>query len=199
MSTAEVTTITADDLLSLPEAEQYELVHGQLVERTMGQQTGWIAAAVITLLGTYLLKHPIGDVYSKSCSYRCFPHEPEMVRRPDVSLILHGRLPLDQFLKGHARIVPDLVVEVLSPNDLAYDVTEKIHDYFRAGVPLIWEVSPSTRSVTVYEEGGRSVQLLQHEDRITGGDVLPGFECCVSEFFPPLHLTAPMAGDRPAV
>lgn len=39
-------------------------------------------------------------------------------------------------------ISPDLVVEVISNNDLIVDVDEKREEYHRAGVRLIWIVYP---------------------------------------------------------
>ena len=41
-------------------------------------------------------------------------------------------------------VVPDLAVEVISPNDLAVEVLRKLDDYFRAGVRQVWVVYPST-------------------------------------------------------
>lgn len=185
MSIAEPLRMTANELLALPGDVPCELVRGQLVERLISHHAVWIATRLVVLLGEYLKATPIGDVYGEGASYQCFPHDPEMVRRPDVSVILHGRLPYGQFLQGHARIVPDLAVEVVSPRDLAYDVMEKFEDYLRAGVPEVWQVNPTTRTVTVYADGGRCVSHLHEDDELTGGTVLPGFACRVGGLFPP--------------
>lgn len=185
MSIAELPQMTAEELLSVPDAELYELVDGQLLERAMSQEAGWIAVAITTLLRVYLLRDPVGDVFSEASSYQCFPHAPQMVRRPDASVILKGRLPHTQFFKGHVRIRPDLAVEIISPSDLQYDVARKLEDYFQAGIPLVWQINPSTRTVTVYADGGRQIVLLHEGDELTGGDVLPGFRCQVAEIFPP--------------
>lgn len=185
MSIAELPQMTADELLSIPESDRYELVHGQLVEHVMSHQAVWIAARLITLLNVFLKQHDLGDVYSEGATYQCFPHEPGMVRKPDLSVIRKGRLSYSQFVRGHAKIAPDLAVEVLSPSDSACEVFEKLEDYFRAGIPLVWQINPSTRTVTVYADGGRQIVLLHEGDELTGGDVLPGFRCQVAEIFPP--------------
>jgi Uma2 family endonuclease len=44
--------------------------------------------------------------------------------------------------------VPQLVVEVLSPNDTLDEINEKIDTYLTAGVPLVWIVEPRRRTVT---------------------------------------------------
>jgi Uma2 family endonuclease len=196
MSIAEPPRMTANELLTRAGDEPYEVVRGQLVERLVSHHAVWIATRLVVLLSEYLKAKPIGDVYGEGASYQCFPHDPEMVRRPDVSVILQGRLPYGQFLRGHVRIVPDLAVEVVSPRDLAYDVVEKLEDYLRAGVAEVWQVNPTTRTVTVYAEGGRRVAHLHEDDELTGGTVLPGFACRVGELFPPRDpARAPAIGE----
>ena len=75
--------------------------------------------------------------------YQCFPHDPGLVRRPDASFVKAGRFPGDVLPKGWAKSPPDLAVEVVSPNDLVYELEEKLSDYRKAGVPLIWVIGPS--------------------------------------------------------
>lgn len=185
MSIATEIRLTPEDLLSLPEGQRYELVDGQLVEHHMSHAAVWIATRIAYLLQQYLDNHPIGDVYGEGASYRCFPADPQMVRRADVSFLRTGRLSQEQFDRGHCPVAPDLAVEVISPNDLAYDVSRKIEDYASAGVPLVWLVNPDTRTVTVYRQGGAGIDLLHADDELTGGDVLPGFACRVGAVFPP--------------
>ncbi len=83
---------------------------------------------------------------------------------------------------GFMRVSADLVVEVLSPGDLAYDVAAKVDEYLRYNFRAVWVVQPNTCSVNVYRSDGRNA-LLRGDDIITCEDVLPGFRCRVSEFF----------------
>src|SRR6516164_11669467 len=50
---------------------------------------------------------------------------------------------------------PVLAVEVLSPNDVIWEINEKIDEYLDAGVLVVWVVDPHDRTVTVYRPGGR--------------------------------------------
>ncbi|HEU4754238.1 MAG TPA: Uma2 family endonuclease, partial [Armatimonadota bacterium] len=109
---------------------------------------------------------------------------PRDVRRPDVSFIARGRLPGEQLPKGHATVAPDLAVEVISPNDLFYEVEAKIGEYLEAGVRVVWIVNPQERSLHVYQGDG-STARLQETDTVSGEDVLPGFTCEVGSLFPP--------------
>src|SRR5579884_4255259 len=89
---ASKTDHTPEDLLTMPEGERYELVNGKLVERSMSLWSSYVAGRVYGLLHDYLRGHPLGWLLPEGTSYQCFPHEPLMVRRPDVSFIVLQRL-----------------------------------------------------------------------------------------------------------
>ena len=116
--------------------------------------------------------------------FQCFAWKPDRVRRADVSFIAAERYSLDQLSReGYSTIPPDLAVEVISPNDLAQELDEKLEDYLRAGVKLIWVISPETRTLQVYYPDGTSRRL--HEgDEVSGDNVIPGFRCLVAALFP---------------
>jgi Uma2 family endonuclease len=175
---------TPEDLLALPDGDRYELVNGNLVERIVGSKTSLIGGELFGLLRDYIKQQKLGSIWPGDNTYQCFPHAPNRVRRPDVSFIKEGRLPDGHAADGHERVVPDLVAEVLSPNDLAYDIDERIEDYLRAGVRLLWLVSPATGTVQVYRLDGSGTRLRESGE-LTGEDVVPGFHCRVSDLFPP--------------
>ena len=102
----------------------------------------------------------------------------------------------DQLTDGWLRIVPDLVVEVISPNDLAYEVDEKIEMFLKAGVPLIWVVNPDVRTIRILRADG-STAILREGDELSGESVLPGFTCPVASIFP--TRTASPVIDAPQV
>jgi Uma2 family endonuclease len=187
MTTATSTThFTPEDLLNLPDNVKYELVDGKLVERNMGHESSEIAIRIAILLGIFLRGKHLGKLFGADGSYQCFPDAPGKVRKPDVSFIRAGRLPNDKTPQGHCPIRPDLVVEVISPGDVSYDIDEKVAEYLAAGVPLIWVVNPPSRLVQVRRPAGAKqgiVSTLTEADLISGEDVLPGFSCTVKEFF----------------
>jgi len=177
---------TPDDLLRMEDAVNYELVDGKLVERHMGMESSHIGMRVGSLIAKYLDQHPEGFVFGADAGYQCFPGSPTTVRKPDVSVIRTGRLLDNRLPKGHSRIAPDLAVEVVSPNDLAYEIEEKVAEYLQAGVPLIWIVHPPTRTVRIHRPKSAAsgpISELSGDDTLTGEHVLPGFSCKVSEFF----------------
>jgi Uma2 family endonuclease len=185
MSTAVASkgTVTPEDLLAMPDGRAYELIRGQLVERNIGLKSSWVGGRLLIRLGRFCEEHSLGWVFNAENGYQCFPHDPGLVRRPDVSFIRFGRLPAEVLPEGWAKIPPDLAVEVISPNDTAYELDEKLEDYREAAFPLVWVINPKSRTVRVHRRDG-SVNYLHESDVLSGEDVIPGFQCPVRELFP---------------
>lgn len=184
MSTAETKThYTADDLLTMPDGDRYELVDGELVEKEISEEAATIVGWLVHLLVGFASPRKLGLVMAEQ-SFRCFPDDPNKIRRPDVSFLRAERRPTGPLRHGHTPDAPDIAVEVVSPNDIAYDLKEKLADYRSAGVPLIWVVDPNRRKVHVYEGGHEVPSVLYESDTLTGGSVLPGFAVKVAKLFP---------------
>jgi Uma2 family endonuclease len=175
--------MTAGQLLELPDSSCYELVDGQIVERNMGSEASWIGGEVFFLLKAYCQPKKLGWVWPADNGFQAFSEDPQRVRRPDVSFVRFDRLPGGRLSKGYESIVPDLTVEVVSPNDRAEEIEVKVGEYLRAGVKLVWIVHPEARTVQVYRPDGTS-QRLGVGDELTGEDIIPGFRCLVGDFFP---------------
>src|SRR2546425_11852292 len=174
---------TPEDLLTMPDGHHFDLVDGHLVERHMGAESSWIAQQVNRHLGNYVAASQGGLVLGPDCGYQIFPDDPNRVRFPDGSFIRSGRLPNDALPRGHIRVVPELVLEVVSPNDLAWEVDLKVSEYLQAGVPLVWVFYPDTRTVSVYLAGGKAARLGV-DAILSDVEVLPGFTCLVADVFP---------------
>jgi len=54
--------------------------------------------------------------------------------------------------------------------------------YLEAGVRLIWVVNPIAKTVAVHVPG-QPTRLLQIDDELDSGDVLPGFRSSVASLF----------------
>jgi Uma2 family endonuclease len=174
---------TPEDLLAMPDGHRFDLVDGHLVERNLGAESSWIALQINRYLGNYAETSQHGLVLGPDCGYQIFPDDPNRVRFPDGSFIRNGRLPNDALPRGHIRVVPDLVLEVVSPNDLAWEVDMKVTEYLQAGVPLVWVFYPDTHTVSVYRAGGKAARLGVGET-LSDAEVLPGFTCLVADVFP---------------
>jgi Uma2 family endonuclease len=166
----------------MPDGDHCELVNGELVERKLGWMSGLIGGNLHGFLWHFCRTNRVGWVAPGESSYQCFPDAQEKVRKPDVSFIRIERFTPAQRLQGHCRLVPDLVGEVVSPNDFYADVEVKVDEYLQAGVRLVWVLNPRTRSVRVHRADG-SVTDLDEADELSGEDVVPGFRCPVRDLF----------------
>lgn len=189
MTTVQANTrFTPDDLLRMEDDGLFELIDGRLVERHMGYLSSLTAGRVTNALFTHASKQQLGDVLPEQ-SFRCFPHEPDRIRRPDVAFILASRasgLPME----GHVPIAPDIAVEVVSPTDLIYDLDEKLADYRAAGIKLIWVLNPNSRTLRIHRPD-HSVTELDESGILKGESVLPDFAIAVAELLPPKPETRP--------
>jgi Uma2 family endonuclease len=173
---------TPEDLLTMNGGPRYELIRGHLVEKPMSAKASWIAVTVVSLIGPFARSKRIGLLFGSDCGYQCFSTDPKRVVFPDASFIRRGRLPNDRPPDGHVRIPPDWALEVVSPNNLAEELMQKIEDYLQAGVRLIWVIFPNPCTVLVFRPNG-SVSLLKPGAELSGEDVIPGFTCRVAELF----------------
>ena len=154
-----VTHYTPEDLLSLPEYGRFELIDGQLVERKMGAKSSLAATNLLIRMGSFVQSNHLGLVFQADCGYQIFTEEPGRVRFADGSFIRHGKLSEDRVPQGHCRVVPDLVIEAVSPNDTAYALEEKIAQWLGAGVRLVWVLYPETQRMQVHRADGTVSKL----------------------------------------
>jgi Uma2 family endonuclease len=175
--------VTPEEFLKMPDCGHYELIDGELRERNVSFLSTVIAGEITGILRPYCRERKLGWLPSAQQGYRCFPWKPRLVRMADVSFVRTERVTPNRWAEGFRTIPPDLAVEVVSPNDEVDELDEKVKEYLRAGVKLIWVVHPVFRAVQVFRID-ESVSWLRADDEITGEDVIPGFRCRVGDFFP---------------
>ena len=110
-----------------------EYVDGEIVERNVGEiDHASLQSRILIYLATHYPKFWVVVEVRVQVKPRRF-------RVPDVTLVA-GPQPVDKIVKTP----PHLVVEVLSPDDRAGAVQEKIDDYLAFGIPYVWVVNPQT-------------------------------------------------------
>lgn len=173
---------TEEDVLALHDRESrlYELVEGVLVEKTMGVQESYLAGLLLIVLGEFVLRHDQGFVLGADGMARLAPG---LVRIPDVAFISWQQVPDRQVPRvAMLGFAPVLAVEVLSPSNTAQEMERKRHDYFDAGVRLVWYVDLESRQVEVYTDAATST-VLREGDTLSGEPILPGFVLPVRDLF----------------
>jgi Uma2 family endonuclease len=135
------------------------------------------------LISHFVRTHRLGRVFAAETGFTLHrnPEGRDVVRAPDVAFVSHARMPAEVPTRGYAEIAPDLVVEVVSPNDDPEDIQSKIEDHLRYGVRLVWVAYPRTHIIMVYTPD--STRTLRDGDTLPGADVLPGFSIPVADLF----------------
>jgi len=174
--------IEPEDLLNMPDGENYELINGIPTEKAMSVDSEIIAFDLGTVLNLFVKQHDLGRAFGSNTGYVCFPNRPRQLRKPDVSFIAKERLPQDYRPKATITVAPDFVVEVISPNDVYGEVEAKLTDYHSAKVKLIWIICPESKTVLIRRLDD-SAQVVRESGTLTGEDVIPGFEVKVADLF----------------
>jgi Uma2 family endonuclease len=84
--------------------------------------------------------------------------------------------------KKFSRVVPDFVIELLSPSDNLVDTQAKMAEYIENGVSLGWLIDPMEQKVHIYRANGE-VEILNDPETVSGEDVLKGFELKVRDIW----------------
>jgi Uma2 family endonuclease len=178
----ETRVITAEELLRMrDDGWKYELVAGRLLKMTPpGGVHGAVAVRLGAAIAAFVDVNRLGIVFVET-GFK-LANNPDTVRGPDVAVVVRNRIPATGIPKGYWQGAPDLAVEVLSPDDLRSEISEKIEQYLETGARQVWVVEPSARRVTVYRPGA-SPQVLCETDTLDGGDLLPGFEYPIARVF----------------
>jgi Uma2 family endonuclease len=175
--------LTLDDLLTMRDGDYYELIDGNLVERSGSALASYVAGEVTGPIWEYLRQKPIGWVFSSGLGVDCF--RPRIhLRHASASFIRRERFPNGTFPEGHIKFAPDLAIEVVPPDSEYNAVWPRIRDWFDAGSRRIWVIDPIARTVQVFRPPSRECSFLwRDDDELDGEDVLPGFRCRIGAFF----------------
>jgi Uma2 family endonuclease len=173
------TLITAEQLLAMGNNRRFELVRGELVEMTpIGLEHFRVAGRLQARISTFVESRRLGIAGQElGC---ILSRNPDIVRAPDVAFLSSPRVTpgSEKFFEG----APDLAVEVLSPDDRAAEIQQKVREYLGAGAQLVWIVDPRSKTVTAYLPSG-GAHLYAGNEPVPGDPVLPGFSFLPSELF----------------
>ena len=162
----------------------YEIIDGQRIGLpAMGIFAIWLANDICHYLNSFARTQNLGWVMSEALFHLPTPIERD--RRPDVAFVSYQRWAKSQPIPrtGNAwDVVPNLAVEVVSPTDGAEALTDKVDEYFRAGVDLVWVVFPRRSQIYVYQSPIK-ITVLGAADVLDGGAVIAGFRLPLADLF----------------
>ena len=173
------TRVTVEEFLAMEETKPYlELINGEVVPKAMpGPKHSAAVFELSRLIGNYLHDNPVarGDT-----ELRHRERAEERVFLPDVCVTLRSKWPKNA--EGPIEVMPDLAIEILSPDDRTSRVQERIDFYLRVGTSLLWVIDPELETAAVYRPG-KAQEFHRAAGILSADPILPGFELDLADFF----------------
>ena len=173
---------TAEEYARLPDAGRpTELVRGEVIEMNPPQSRhGQVCGNVTFALRSFTKRHDLGHVLCNDTGV-ITERDPDTVRGADVAYYSYARVPKGR-LAGYLSTPPEVVFEVLSPEDRPGRVAAKIQEYLHAGVAKIVVLDPDEDRIYVYATGKPTLEL--HDgDTLKLPEISPEFAVAVAELF----------------
>lgn len=176
------TLVTGEELLEMGDIGPSELVEGRIVPMSpTGDEHGGYESNFDEFLKAFVRRYKSGRVRVGEVGIYT-RRNPDTVRGADVAYISHERYAQRKQKHGYLDVAPELVVEIMSPDDRWSEVMEKLREYFAIGVKLVWVADPEARIVYAYRSL-TDVREFTDSETLIGDDVLPGFSVPVADLF----------------
>ena len=175
--------VTTAEFMAMPEgAGGHELEYGRIVEKPMpNREHGEITGNVTAALKAWNRPRKAGSI-GPEIAHR-LERDPDLTRLPDVAFTRAERLAGTE-RRGAVLMAPDLVVEVISPDDRPGRTRRRFAEYLDTGVLMIWEIRPPQRQVLIHTPDG-AVRTLDETAVLEGFSLLPEFVMLVADVFEP--------------
>ncbi len=185
--------MTMDEFIRLYDEEgPFELIDGERVVMSPPKfGHSYTSNLLVRFISNYAEPKQLGEAFNETPFVMTTPDDPNWVKGsfvPDVMFIRAERLAAYKQANPNWKelplaLVPDFVVEIVSPNDRYSDINTKVERYLADGVQLVWVVDPQRRAVAVHEKGKAQSTTVGAGQTLGGGEVIPGFEIAVDRIF----------------
>jgi Uma2 family endonuclease len=173
--------ITGEEFFELGDIGSCELIAGRIVPMSPpGGEHGELMFNLGGELRAFIRQQKLGRLVGGETGVYT-ARNPDQVRGVDLAIISYQRLP-GPMPKAYLEVAPELVVEIVSPNDRFSQLRQKIDEYFAIGVEQVWVVDPADKSVLIYR-AATSYQHLGPQDTLVGEGLLDGFSLAVAAIF----------------
>ncbi|HEX6897369.1 MAG TPA: Uma2 family endonuclease [Bryobacteraceae bacterium] len=152
--------------LELPDRPEPDYVHGEVVERTLPTPIHAQIQALLAVLFAPLQKR-VRIVTMSELRVRL---QPRLFRVIDFA-VYRDRRPQGRYATEPAFVT----VEIVSPDDNYHNLTQRLEDYRRWGVPHVWLVDPWLKRLYEHTEAGllqrASLTLPELDFSVTADEV----------------------------
>ena len=173
---------TVEDYERLPEGAPYQLICGELImspSPNLFHQE--IIANIDRTLGVFIHKNKPGKLIMAPMDLRLSDQD---VYQPDLTFIRTENVA-QLNPRGRLTVIPDLVIEILSPSTAYYDFTRKKAMYCECGIEEYWIVDPEVETIEIMVKDGmyyRTESLLRKPAMLHSA-MFPGFSMKMEEVF----------------
>ena len=183
--------MAVEDFIRRMDKPPFEIIDGEIVlmsPNVAGHD--YTLRGLFVLLYTHTRERELGEVFSEATFVLSNATDRNWVtgsREPDIMFFSATRFTayiaatLDWRDRPFA-LVPDLVIEVVSPTDRMATVLKKVALYLEDGVQVVWVVNRMHQSITIYTLTDDPV-TLSGDQILTGGELLPGFSTPIHALF----------------
>lgn len=180
-ATLELKLISGEELLAMGDIGPCELIDGRIMPMSpTGGEHSYLESFISAELTHFVKPTKLGWVLTGEVGIYT-RRNPDRVRGADIAFISKVRSPRRP-ARGFLTVAPELVVEIMSPDDRWQDVRQKIEEYLAIGVLWVWIVEPDNRAVLIFEAGAE-MRPLGETDTLQGHGILAGFELPLTDLF----------------
>jgi Uma2 family endonuclease len=181
-------TVTPEQFVAIAAANRdlrlERTVNGELiVNPPTGGESSRRNISITAQLWNWAENHPELGVAFESSGGFSLPNG--STRAPDASWVSRDRwealTPSEK--EGFAPLCPDFVVELRSKTDSLATLQAKMREYIDNGARLGWLIDPQNRRVEIYRSKGKTVEILDQPETLSGEAVLPGFSLSLTRIW----------------
>ncbi|MCU0479813.1 MAG: Uma2 family endonuclease [Anaerolineae bacterium] len=171
--------MSLDDFMRLSNEQPFELIDGRIIEKMpTGLPHNVIVRAIFRLLDPFVVQHDLGEAFAENAFIT--EERTDWVRGsrvPDIAFYRKERIQhIMKAMPAVIPIVPDLIIEVLSPTDNLFDVQDRIMFDFDNGVKQIWLIDPQKQGALVYLPDANRPTRFGEDGVLSAPAILPNFE-----------------------
>ena len=176
------TLITGDELARMPDHDLSELIDGRIVPMSpTNPEHGRIEANIAAAIRGFVSAQNLGIVMTGEVGI--FTRwNPDRVRGADVIFISHAQYDRRTKTRGFLDVAPELVVEILSPENAHIDMRQKVAEYLAIGVRMVLVADPIGQTITAHSSGGVGRRYTENE-AVPCEAAVPGFALPVAGAF----------------
>lgn len=173
--------LSLQEFLDLSDNDRYELVEGQLKPKMSPKyKHSTLQLWLLIALNQWCNQQKHGRVRPE-WGVVLQRQQEDWVPVPDLLYVSYQRLPQAWNEDEPCPVVPELVIEIISPGQTFGEMTAKATDYIIAGVNQVWVVDTKVQSVTIFERNSLP-QTIWSNGSISNS-LLPGFILKISDLF----------------